>query len=263
MIAALETHARKKTERLIAKPWRKKPLYLRNLSSRRRRGCVHCHNAKEMVLADKWRNGKWTRNDAYRYPPPDNLGLTLDVDKGDIVKSIQTKSAAAVAGLRKGDIVDSLNGQPVNSFADAQYALDAAPNKGSIPIVWYRDGKRHSARIALKPGWRKTDIRWRPSMIDYIGMARVNGYDLNAKERKKYGLKPKQLAFRHQQRVHSQAKAAGIKAGDIILGFDDVTLKTDAYEFQRYVRKNYIVGDKVKVNLIRNGKRTHVMMLLK
>ncbi|MFQ5733457.1 MAG: Trx7/PDZ domain-containing (seleno)protein [Planctomycetaceae bacterium] len=260
MEAALATHEAKNSERLIARAWNAKPLLVRNLrSGRRRGGCIHCHTAKEMVLSSK---GAWNRNNAYRYPPPDNLGLTFEIDRGDIVRRVRSKSPAARAGLKTGDAVTRFNGFPVHSFADAQYALDGAPKTGAVAVSWLRNGKPMSGRIALPRGWRKTDIRWRPSMIDYLGSARVYGRDLNARERKRYGLTPKQLAFFQQNRVHVQAKAAGIRAGDIILGFDDRILDLEAYEFLRYVRGRYLIGDTVKVNLIRNGKRiTRTMKL--
>ena len=260
MEAALKTHEQKASDRRLAKPWSTTPLFLRNLrTNRRRRGCVHCHTAKEMVIA----NQTWSRELAYRYPPPDNLGLTFEIDRGDIVKKVGKSSVAEKAGLQTGDRVTLLNRLPVHSFADAQYALDGAPQTGKIGISWIRDGKSMSGTINLLRGWRKTDIRWRPSMMDHLGSARLYGDDLPAAERKRYGLLRKQLAFRQRATVHSQARAAGIRAGDIILGFDDKRLEFNSYEFQRYVRRNYVSGDSVKVNLIRSGKRISLKMKLR
>lgn len=261
MQAALKTHAAKKSERLIARQWNDKPLYVRDLRrGRRRGGCIHCHTAAEMILDSK---PTWNRDDVFRYPPPDNLGLTFEIDRGDVVQRIKPKSPAAEAGLKAGDVVTQLNGFPVHSFADAQYALDGAPKTGTVPVSWKRGGKPMSAKVALPDDWRKTDLRWRTSVLKYLGSARVYGRDLNAAERKQYGLTAKQLAFVQQDRVQPQAKAAGIRAGDIILGFDDTTLELEAYDFLRYVRGHYLVGDTVKVNLIRDGKRTSLKMKLR
>lgn len=260
MLAALETHERKPAERHLARPWRTTPLFMRNVrTDRRRRGCMHCHNAKEILLA----NRRWSRELAYRYPPPDNLGLTFEIDRGDFVKRVRKSSAAAAAGLKPGDRVTALNTLPVHSFADAQYALDGAPETGAIPVRWQRAGKPMSAKLVLKPGWRKTDIQWRPSMMDYLGSARLYGEDLTAAERRRFGLAAKQLAFRQRASVHSQAKAAGIKAGDIILGFNGKSPDLTAYRFQRYVRSNFVKGDVVRVNLIRGGKRLTLTMKLR
>lgn len=259
MQAALKTHAQKAGERRLATPWKTTSLFIRNVrSNRRRRGCMHCHTAKETLLA----NRNWSPAMAYRYPPPDNLGLTMEIDRGDIVKTVKSDSVAEKVGLKKGDRVTSLNTRPVHSFADAQFALDGAPQSGSIPIRWARGDKNMAARLALQPGWRKTDIRWRPSMIDYLGSARLYGDDLSAADRKQYGLTTKQLAFRQNPTVHSQARAAGIKPGDIILGFDGKKHDMNSYDFQRYVRRNFVSGDRVKINLIRNGKRTTLPMKL-
>lgn len=260
MEAAVKTHAQKARDRQLVKPWKTTPLFINSVrSNRRRRGCMHCHNAKEVLLA----NQQWSRELAYRYPPPDNLGLTFEIDRGDIVKNVLKSSAAEKAGLKTGDRVTALNQLPVHSFADAQYALDGAPQTGTIPIRWNRDGKSLSGTLALARGWRKTDIQWRPSMMEYLASARLYGEDLTGSERKRYGLKSKQLAFWQRQNVHSQAQAAGIKARDIILGFDGKSPDITAYEFQRYVRRNFVSGDRVKVDLIRNGKRMSLPMKLR
>ena len=64
---------------------------------------MHCHQVKERLNANLKRTGKWTRDLAWRYPLPENLGITLDVDRGNIVKKITVKSPAAAAGVRVGD----------------------------------------------------------------------------------------------------------------------------------------------------------------
>ena len=99
-------------------------------------------------------------------------------------------------------------------------------------------------------------------MQRYLAAPRLYGRDLNLDERKKLGLIPKQLAFAHRDRVLTQAKNAGIKPGDVILGFDGRVLQMTAYDFQTWVRENYILGDRVKINVIRDGKRMDIPMTL-
>jgi S1-C subfamily serine protease len=100
-------------------------------------------------------------------------------------------------------------------------------------------------------------------MRNLIPAARLGGADLNPEERKSLGLSAKQLAFRQKDAVSLQAKEAGVRAGDVILGFDGKTLDMDAYEFSSYVRRHYLVGDQVVVNLIRDGKRENLTMTLR
>jgi S1-C subfamily serine protease len=62
--------------------------------------------------------------------------------------------------------------------------------------------------------------------------------------------------------VFKQALEAGIRAGDIILGVDNKPFAMTMTQFQDYVRCTYIVGDKVTVNILRNGNREKVRMTL-
>src|SRR5262245_64489459 len=114
---------------VVDKPKREKPARVEDLKSARTmrgNGCIHCHQVNEFRRADSKAAGTWTREDLWVYPLPENVGITLEVDRGDIVKTVGADSAAAKAGLKAGDVLAKLNSYPVGSFADAQYAL----NKG-------------------------------------------------------------------------------------------------------------------------------------
>jgi S1-C subfamily serine protease len=156
-----------------------------------------------------------------------------------------------------------LNGVPIHSFADTQFALDLAPKTGSVAAAWRRDGKVEEGTLALPDGWRKTDISWRPSMRGLVPSARLYGTDLTAEEKQAVGLSARQLAFRQKDSVPAQAQAAGVRGGDIILGVDDGSLETDVDGFLKYVRSNYLVGDRVTVNVLRDGKRVNLTTLLR
>ncbi|HEY1861645.1 MAG TPA: Trx7/PDZ domain-containing (seleno)protein, partial [Gemmataceae bacterium] len=205
-----------------------------------RRDCLHCHQVREALNAELKTAGKLSREAVYHYPPPDNLGLELDVDRGGTVKAVKDRSPASVAGLKKDDVLQRLNGVPIHSFADAQFALDRAPKVGSIAIVWQRDDKVHTEKLALPEGWRKTDVIWRASKRDLLPSARLSGFELTDLEKKALGLSAKQLAFRQRDSLSKQAKEAGIRAGDIILGVDDKPLETDLDGFRAYIQNNYL-----------------------
>src|SRR5881227_3102701 len=51
----------------------------------RHKGCIHCHNVNEFRRADLQALGKWDRESVWVYPLPENVGVTLDVDAGDLV----------------------------------------------------------------------------------------------------------------------------------------------------------------------------------
>lgn len=259
MLAALQTHKEEDRPKVV----RKEPLQIRSLrSAGNYRGCIHCHNVKEIQNDELKRLGQWSREKLWRYPMPENIGLTLEIDRGNVVKSVDQESAAGATGIQQGDIIDEIGGLRVRSFADAQTLLDKAPVKGTLALKWFRGGEQHSAKLTLNDGWRRTDISWRPSMQRYLAAPRLYGRDLSLDERRTLGLKPKQLAFAHRDRVLTQASEAGIRAGDVILGFDGRELHKTAYDFQTWVRENYILGDRVKINVIRDGKRIDIPMTL-
>lgn len=261
MKAALEIH--RNPPRQTSKQDRPAPKYIRDYpGGRNRRGCIHCHQVKEIINADLKRTGQWTRDDYWRSPLPDNLGILLEVDRGDVVKAIAADSSAEKAGLQPGDVLEKIGSVSVNSLGDAQFALDKAPKQGTIDATWLRGGKQMKGQLTLDKGWRKADLAWRPSMRNQLPSARLFGRDLDAKERKAHGLSEKQLAFWQKYPVSDKAKAAGVQEGDIILGFDNKLLELNAYDFLRHVRGNYLIGDRVTIDVLRNGKRLKLPMSL-
>lgn len=262
MESVLRTH--EGAEKTFAPRTQEGPRFIREGFGERRGGrCLHCHQVKEMLNTDPRKTGQSSRDLAWRYPLPDNLGLHLDVDRGNVIKDVTDKSPAAGAGLKSGDVVQRLNGVPIHSFADAQFALDRAPGTGAIEIVWQRGREVLKDKLPLAEGWRKTDITWRPSMQRLVPSARLYGADLADEEKKALGLPAKQLAFRQQNSVPSQAQAAGVRGGDIILGVDGKALEMDVIGFLRYVNRSYLVGDSVTINLLRAGKRLDLKMALR
>lgn len=257
MQSAIDAHCAKRPLLSV----KKKPLYIRDVPSAKAvRGCIHCHNVKEILHEDLERNKKWTRDEIWRYPPPRNVGIELENDRGNAVKIIVKDSAAAKLGLQAGDLIDEIGGRRVRSFGDAQHALDKSPKAGKVKVTWIRGTQRMEGNLPLLNGWKRTDQSWRPSMQHLLASPRMFGADISGADRKKLGLTETQLAFRHRDRMLAQAKKAGVKPGDIVLGFDGKSLEMDSYDFQTYVRKKYLVGDTVVVNIIRNGKRINLKM---
>jgi len=232
-------------------------------AARQHKGCIHCHNINEFRRADAKAAGTWERDSLWVYPLPDNVGVTLDVDVGDRVKAVAPGSAAGRAGLKPGDQLTRLNGYPVSSFADASYALHKAQAKGTIPVTWVRDGKESSGTLEVAEGWRKTNVTWRPSMLDILPSVPFVGDDLTAEEKKGLGLPAGRAAFRQGDRVHATLAAAGLRAGDVVVGFDRVAVDGSMDELLGYVRRNYLVGETLTVDVLRDGKPVSLRWVLK
>ena len=78
---------------------------------------------------------------------------------------------------------------------------------------------------------------------------------MTAKEKTSLGLDPKRLAFRQIAPVHSEAQAIGVREGDIIVGIDNLKMEMTVERFLAHVRQSFLVGDRVTLNVLRDGKR--------
>jgi serine protease Do len=245
---------------------RGKPILAENLKwpkARRGNDCIHCHQINEARRAEAKAAGTWTREDLWGYPLPENIGLTMYVDRGNLVRSVAADSAAAKIGFKADDVVSKLNGYPVASIADIQYSLHKSPQSGSIPIEWQRDGKSMSGKLEVALGWRKTDAAWRTSMFDLMPTLPVGGSDLSAEAKKALGLSETQAAFQQDKFVHSTLKAVGLKSGDVVVGMDGKKANGTMDDFLAFVRREYLVGDTVTLNVLRDGKPVEVKVTLK
>jgi hypothetical protein len=224
--------------------------------------CIHCHQAYEAERDSQRAAGRSRRDDLWVYPLPENIGLSLDLDQGNRVVSVAPGSSAEHCGLRKGDILEQVNKMAVASLADVQYALHCAPAEGRIKADWARQGKRHTAEMDLRAGWRVTDISWRASLRKVGPTPCVDGEDLTAQQKLDLGLGAQRLAFRQGDFVSRVARQAGIQRNDIILGADGKALEMTARQFRSYIRLNYQPGDRIVFNILRNGQPLDVALRL-
>ena len=234
-------------------------------AARVRRGneCIHCHQVNEFRRADARAAGTWSRDDLWVYPLPENVGLTLELDRGDMVKAVASGSAGDRAGLKAGDRLLSLNGFSVASNADVQYALHKGPKSGSIPVGWTRGTNSMKGTLAVADGWRKTNITWRASLLDILPSLPVSAEDLTAAEKKALGLPERRAAFRQDKFVHSTLKAVGLKAGDVFVALDGKPVEGTMDEFLGLVRREHLVGDTITLTVLRDGKPVDLKVTLK
>src|SRR5262249_10811311 len=151
-------------------------------------------------------------------------GLTLEVDRGNVVRRVAAGSAAARAGLEPGGGLRLLAGGATHPIADTQLAPGRAPAQGKPSPTWDRGGEGRQGTLAPAAGWRNSDITWRPSMRALVPRLPLYGSELTEAEKKLLGLPPRPLAFRQRSPVNSRAEAAGVRDGDVILGVDGKTV---------------------------------------
>lgn len=208
------------------------PVLQRKIAGGQRIDCVHCHTVNDAEARDAMLKKSWRRDDAYVFPDPARIGLTLDAARQAKVTAVEPGSAAAMAGLVAGDELLALGEQrSVRTFSDVQWALHRAPFAAhELQVRLRRDGTARDATLAPIDGWKRCppeDYAWRPLKWNLSPSPGFGGPALAAAERQKLGIGDAPFAMRVQYHVDwgeqkargLAARAAGLKQGDIVLGF--------------------------------------------
>ncbi|MCH8156302.1 MAG: thioredoxin family protein [Nitrospinae bacterium] len=117
--------------------------------------CVHCHMIGGAITRN-FRDSRKPITDKliYAYPPPDAIGIQLSDKELGKVEAVAAGSPAAAAGLKPGDEIVSLAGQPLISTADFSWVLHNSPDSGILPAVVKRNGKTATLKFDLPTHWR-------------------------------------------------------------------------------------------------------------
>lgn len=226
-----------------------------------RSNCIHCHNIHDAQQEHLLRTGRFTHDDLWRYPLPENIGLEIDPRDGQIVLGVKTGSSAERAGIRVGDVVTHSNGQPVISIADIQWVLHGLPNLDTtVQLTVRRDGDPKVVTLGLKKGWKRSDISWRGSMWSLKPVPGFWAQDVDLTQVENLGLEKGDTAYKVRwintgRPEGRSAKRAGLREGDFIVGMEERPLRITSTQFHAHVRLNYKVGDMLPLTLLRNGKR--------
>jgi len=225
--------------------------------------CVHCHQIGDAMRNTLREKRKPIPDDMiYPQPPPETIGLTLAQDEAAHVVAVAENSPAAKAGIKSGDDIVSIAGQPPVSLADVSWALHRAPVTGSLPVVVQRDGGTKPLEISLPNGWRqKADISRRVGTWEMRKMA-TGGLvleDVPDSERGALDVGKDALALRvkhvGQYDKHAAAKNAGWQQGDVLVEIDGLSNRQSEGALIGYLLQKHQAGASVKATVLRGGKR--------
>jgi serine protease Do len=224
------------------------------------RSCIHCHqirDAERLVLRDA--GERFPDQVLYPYPDPEVVGLKLDPTAMARIEKVSPDSAADRDGFMPGDEIVTLDGQPLLSIADFQWVLHNAPATAKLPAQARRDGRLISLTLTLKDGWRRGNISWRPTswQLRQMGFGGMKLSDLDEQGRRAAQIKSGRLALKidhvGEYGEHAVAKRAGLKKGDIIVSFDGRDEPMTESQLFDYTLRQKHRGDKIAVQVIRNG----------
>jgi S1-C subfamily serine protease len=189
--------------------------------------------------------------------------LILDPTQMATVSKVDQGSAAEKSGFQPGDVIQKLAGQPLLSIADVQWVLHhTSPEGAEVKADVLRSGRPMQVTLRLQPGWRRQDdISWRASTwgLRRVALGGMFLVRLPDEDRKKWDLPPESTALLVQHvgqfAPHNLAHQAGVRKGDVLLGFDSRSDLLNETELIAHALQHRKPGDKIPLTILRNGAK--------
>ena len=132
--------------------------------------------------------------------------MKVDAQRGAFVSQVLPNSAAAKAGVKAGDVVVSMNGKALTSFAALRAEVGSLPVGTKLQLGLLRDGKPVSVSVELQQSSQQKV----QSATIYTG---IEGADLsNIDSNGQKGVRVDNV------KAGSAAARIGLKKGDVIMG---------------------------------------------
>ena len=245
-----------------------------DFDSRINQQCIHCHQIGEAQREIHWYDRKPIPDEVlYPFPMPNVLGLHFSPKHRAKISKIESGSAAEKDGFRRADEILTLDGQPIISVADVQWVLHRSQENTTVPATVDHHGEEVNLTLTLNSGWRQgTDISWRTTTgeLRLVALGGMVVEDLSAAERQRNGIGETEMALnvktvsRRERRsnTESNAQKAGIRRGDIIIGYGDRTDRLTESGIIGYALQEQPQAKVLPVKLLRNGERIEVELSL-
>ncbi|MCO6552550.1 MAG: Do family serine endopeptidase [Gilliamella sp.] len=168
----------------------------------------------------------------------------VDVQKGAFVSEVIENSAAQAAGIKSGDIIVSMDGKPVDSFAELRAKIATTGAGRTVKLGLIRDGKTISVDVKLKNSDETTtDAKSLHSALD--GATLSNGEIKGQK-----GVLIESIA------KNSPASRLSLQEGDLITGVNKERV-TNIADLRKIIDSHPSV---IALNIIRGDSRLYLIL---
>ena len=168
----------------------------------------------------------------------------LDVQKGAFVSEVMNDSAAKDAGIKSGDIIISMDGKPVNSFAELRAKIATTGAGRTVKLGIIRDGKEISVEVKLKNG-DETITEAKAIHPALNGATLING-DVKGQK----GVLIKSIA------KNSPASRLSLQEGDLITGVNKARINSVS-DLRKIIDSN---PSAIALNIIRGDSRLYLIL---
>jgi membrane-associated protease RseP (regulator of RpoE activity) len=177
--------------------------------------------------------------------------LKLPGEYGALVESVEADSAAAKAGLQKGDVIVEFAGERVRSEAQLRRLIRETPAGRTVSLQVIRDGQARTLSAKLQSRTNQFTVHvpeihipeiniapTYPEPFDYRGFnflfeggrpsLGISGDELTTQLASYFGVKQGKGVLVREVVAGSPAAKAGLKAGDVIVAVDGKSVATVA-----------------------------------
>lgn len=131
--------------------------------------------------------------------------MKVDAQRGAFVSQVMPKSSAAKAGIKAGDVIVTMNGKAISSFASFRAEIGTLPVGTKMALGIIRDGKPVTIDVTLEQSSQ--------DQVDSSNIyAGIEGAELSNSIDKVKGVKVEKV------KPGSAAARIGLKKGDVIMG---------------------------------------------
>ena len=140
--------------------------------------------------------------------------MKVDAQRGAFVSQVMPNSSAAKAGIKAGDVITSLNGKPISSFAALRAEVGSMPIGSKVTLGLLRDGKPVNVSLELQ----QSSQNQVDSSTIFSG---IEGAEMSNKGADKG-------VVVNNVKANSPAASIGLKKGDVIMGANQQPVKNIA-----------------------------------
>jgi len=140
--------------------------------------------------------------------------MKVDAQRGAFVSQVMPNSSAAKAGIKAGDVITSLNGKPISSFAALRAEVGSMPIGSKVSLGLLREGKPVTVSLELQ----QSSQNQVDSSTIFSG---IEGAEMSNKGNN-------QGVTVSNVKANSPAARIGLKKGDVIIGANQQPVKNIA-----------------------------------
>lgn len=140
--------------------------------------------------------------------------MKVDAQRGAFVSQVMPNSSAAKAGIKAGDVITSLNGKPISSFAALRAVVGSMPIGSKVTLGLLREGKPVNVSLELQ----QSSQNQVDSSTIFSG---IEGAEMSNKGADKG-------VVVNNVKANSPAARIGLKKGDVIMGANQQPVKNIA-----------------------------------